>query len=136
MQALHEVLSWLGSGLSDNDDLVAVQSKLDELANWMADSKLFKDYDADAASLAETLSYVVANLRVRGEKSIARKAREVIGQLEELEALSRSAAYDVEYKDDDPVFQRAASHWEDLVALLEELETRKILDRRPVAEQD
>ena len=136
MQQLHDVLSCLGSGLSDNDDLVAVQSKLDELANWMADSRLFEDYDADAASLGEMLSYVVANLRARGEKAIARQARAVIGQLDELEALSRSASYDVEYKDDDPAFERAASQWEELVSLLEQLETRKVLDRRPVTEQD
>jgi hypothetical protein len=136
VQALGDVLGWLYSGLSDNDDLVAVQSKLDELANWMADSRLFKDYDAEAASLGEALSYVVANLRTRGEKAIARKAHKVIGQLDELEALSRSAAYDVEYKGDDPEFRRAASHWEGLVSLLEEVESRKILDRRPVREQD
>jgi hypothetical protein len=136
VQALSDVLGWLESGLSDNDDLVAVQSKLDELANWLADSRLLKKYDLEAASLGETLTYVVANLRARNKKAVAKKARDVIKQLDELEALSRSAAYDVEYKDDDPEFQRASSQWEDLVSLLDELETSKILDRRPLSEQD
>jgi hypothetical protein len=131
VQQLTEVLGWLHAGLSDNDDLVAAQSKLEELANWLSESRLLKNEDADEASLGELLTELRANLRPKDKKAFAKRTQDVIDGLDAFEALTRSASYDAEYVSADPQFKEAAEFWEELVGLLDDLETRKILDKLP-----
>jgi hypothetical protein len=135
VQALSEVLDWLQIGLSDNDDLVAAQSKLDEIANWLGESPFFKNYDTDAASLGELLVYLAANLRSKDKKDLATPIQDAIDGLDDFESTSRAASYDAEFAALDPEFKEAAAYWEGLVYLLNELEERKILDKLPLRKQ-
>jgi hypothetical protein len=124
-----DVLSWLSSGLSDNDDLVAVQTKLEEVANWLSEKKFFQEQDIDGelGDLLGELSVHLATSDSKFSKALASAAEAV----EPLEKHSRSAAYDTAYDPDDDEFQAAASLWEDLVAVLESLDENGVLDTNP-----
>jgi hypothetical protein len=135
VQPLSDILEWLEVSLSDNDDLVAAQSKLEEIANWLGESPFFDDYDSDAASLGELLVYLAANLRSKDKKALAKPMQEAIDGLDDFEAVTRGASYDSEFDTLDPEFKEAATYWEGLVSVLQELEDRKVLDKRPQRKQ-
>jgi phosphoglycolate phosphatase-like HAD superfamily hydrolase len=123
-----DILGWVSSSLTDNDDLVASRTKFEALASWLAEQPVLESFnERDEASLDALLAYLADNLPKNAPQAMAERLTEAASVVREVAVLARRASYDAHYEGDEPEFLRIAELWPDAVSTLEELEESGIL---------
>lgn len=134
---LSSVIGWLNEGVSDNDDLVAIRTKLAELATWLGESELLSSYpDRHEDSLDALLAYVAGQFAGPQHEELVRRLEAGAEAAKALSKVSRTASYDVQLDQESEEFRDAVDHWEEVKTALETLVNQDLLDRPPPSAAD